>query len=164
MGRHVKFLDEFGLNPHGIDLSDKAIALGKYWFESIGNKALADKLIVGSVAELPYPNDYFDICISQGVLDSMPREIAKKGLEEACRCLKKDGLMYFSVIMDSEKGNKDEIVEFGYEKDTTQSYYTIESIREFVGDLAKIVDFKVIVWNDENGKEMNRRAYCIIKK
>lgn len=28
IGRHVKFLDEFGLNPYGIDLSGTAINIG----------------------------------------------------------------------------------------------------------------------------------------
>lgn len=29
IGRHVKFLDEFGLEPYGIDLSETAVSIGK---------------------------------------------------------------------------------------------------------------------------------------
>ena len=164
MGRHIKFLDEFNLNPYGIDLSDTSISLGKDWFSSIGKSELAERLIVASVTDLPFEDNFFNICISQGVLDSMPREIAVKGIKESHRVLKQNGLMFFSLIMNSVGEDRDEVVDFGYEKGTIQSYFTEESIREFVGTGFEIVDFKIITWNDEKGKMLNRRAYIIIKK
>lgn len=163
IGRHVKFLDEFGLNPYGIDLSDTAISMGKHWLSSIGKSSLAEKLIVGSVTELPFEDNYFEICVSHGVLDSMPREVAIKGIEETHRVLKPDALMYVDLVMDTSRGNKDEIVDSGYEKDTVQSYFTVESIKHLLEDQFDILEFKIINWTDENGNEKNKRAHLIIK-
>jgi SAM-dependent methyltransferase len=164
IGRHVKLLDEFGLNPYGIDLSDTAIGMGKQWFDSIGRSDLSDKLQVASVTELPFENEYFNICVSHGVLDSMPRELAMAGIKETYRVLRHGGLMYFDLIMDSKRGDVDEKVKSGYEKDTVQSYFTIESIKAFVGIEAEIIEFKIISWKDEKGKEYHRRAHLIIRK
>lgn len=133
IGRHVFFLNEFGLNPYGIDLSDEAIKMGKDWFISEGKESLADRLIVGSVTELPFGDNFFEICVSHGVLDSMPRKIAIQGMKEIYRVLKSGGLMYFDLIMDVDRGDKDEVVEDGYEKDTFQSYFTTKTIYDFVG-------------------------------
>lgn len=164
MGRHVKFLDEFMLNPSGIDLSDTAITMGKEWFRSLGRDDLAEKLIVGSVADLPYEDESFWVCVSHGTLDSMPREIATKGIQETLRVIKSKGLMYFDLIMDTQRGDKDEIVEHGYEKDTIQSYFTVDSIKKLIESKAKIVDFKIITWMDDSGNESHRRAHIIIQK
>ena len=161
-GRHVKFLNEFGLNPYGIDLSDTAISLGKEWFMHIGEHDLVEKLIVGNVENLPFENNFFNICVSHGVLDSMPRDIAQNGLKESLRCLKKDGMMYFDLIMSSS--DKDEIQTAGLEKDTVQSYFTVESIKKFISTAAKIIDFKIINWTDSNEHIINKRAHIIIKK
>lgn len=165
MGRHVKFLDEFNLNPYGIDLSDTAVNLGKRWFESIGRSDLCDRLIVGSVDALPFDNDSFNICVSHGVLDSMPRDIAKAGFREAIRVLRGGGLMYFDLVMDSKRGDIDEIVDSGYEKDTTQSYFTIESIHELIeGTFVQIKELKTIEWKDEEGNVCVKRAHIIVEK
>lgn len=118
IGRHIVFLDEFGLNPYGIDLSDNAINIGKSWVKAIGKDYLEDHFVVGSVTELPFKDDFFNICVSHGVLDSMPRNIAEKGLNEVYRVVKSGGLIYFNLIMDDKRGNVDEIVQDG-------RYYTI---------------------------------------
>ena len=163
IGRHVKFLDEFGLNPYGIDLSDEAITMGKEWFSSIGKSKLAERLIVGSVMELPFENNFFEMCVSHGVLDSMPREVAIKGIEETHRVLKPSALMYVDMIMDTSRGDQDETVDSGYEKDTVQSYFTAESIKLLLEKYFEILEFKIIYWTDENGNEKNKRAHLIIQ-
>ncbi len=165
MGRHVKFLDEFHLNPYGIDLSDTAVDYGKQWFRATGHFDLCDRLIVGSVAALPFENDSFHICVSHGVLDSMPRETAEAGLREAMRVLCRGGLMYFDLIMDSQQGNLDQVVDSGYEKDTIQSYFTIESIYELIAQAsANLKELKVIEWKDERGSVCSQRAHLIVEK
>lgn len=164
IGRHVKFLDEFGLNPYGIDLSDTAITIGKEWFRSLGRDDLAQKLTIGSVTELPYDDETFQICVSCGTLDSMQREIAQKGMEEAFRVIKRHGLMYLDLIMGLQDKDGDEIVLSGYEKDTIQSYFTCDSIREFLGERAGIIRFEIITHSDEQKNITGRRAHLIIKK
>lgn len=162
IGRHVKFLDEFGLNPYGIDLSDTAVCMGQDWLRGIGKEDLAQKMCVGSVTELPYEDETFWICVSCGTLDSMHREIAKQGIDEEIRVLKKNGLMYLDLIMDVQ--DKDVIVDFGYEKDTVQSYYTVESITELLEENAEMIDFKIIAYFDKEGAITNRRAHLVIRK
>lgn len=164
IGRHVKFLDEFGLNPYGIDLSQVAVSMGKNWFNELGRSDLSERLIVGSVIDLPYEDESFCICISAGTLDSMSREIAMKGMEEALRVLRKHGLMYLDLVMDVQRGDIDVIVNDGFEKDTIQSYFTVDTIKSFLGNVVKILEFKIIIWNDEQDNEYNRRAHIIIQK
>lgn len=164
IGRHVKFLDEFGLNPYGIDLSNTAIEMGQKWFRSLGREDLAQKLTVGSVTELPYDDETFWICVSCGTLDSMQREVAQKGMEEAFRVLKKNGLMYLDLIMGIQDKNGDEIVDSGYEKDTVQSYFTYDSIRGFLGECAEIIRFEIIMHSDEHENITGRRAHLVVRK
>ena len=162
IGRHVKYLDECGLNPYGIDLSDKAIGLGRQWMKRIDRDDLADRLLIASVTEIPFNEDSFGICVSHGVLDSMPREIAIQGMKEVRRVLKADALMYLDLIMDTELREGDEIVDYGYEEGTTQSYFTVASIKEFLSDF-EIVDFNIIYNTDEIGNLRNKRAHLVIK-
>lgn len=167
MGRHVKFLDEFNLNPVGIDLSDTAIEMGKDWFSSLGREDLAEKLMIGNVDDLPYEDESFQLCVSHGTLDSMPREIANKGIKEVLRVLKPKGFIYFDLIMDDKYGDRDVIVSTGYEKETIQSYFTIDSIKDFVcrgGVQAKIIEFKIATWTDDKGNEIDKRGHIIIQK
>ncbi len=166
IGRHVKFLDEFKLNPYGVDLSDTAISFGKKWFHELGRDDLAEKMIVGSVTDLPFENNSFEICVSHGVFDSMYRDIATKGIKEVLRVLKPNGLMYIDLIMDSQRGNCDEIVDSGYEKDTVQSYFTVDEIEKLLEEYGniKIIEFKIITWSDRDGHELNKRASIIFQK
>lgn len=70
--------------------------------------------------------------------------------------------MYFDLIMSTS--DKDEIQTAGLEKDTVQSYFTVESIKNFISTAAKIIDFKIINWTDSNELIINKRAHIIIKK
>ena len=164
IGRHIKFLDEFGLNPYGIDLSNEAIEEGKLWMYSINKKYLADKMIIGSVTKLPYKDNYFNIVVSHSVLDCMPRNMAQEGVDEALRVLKKDGMMYLDFYMDFQKGDMDELVQIGFDKGTVKSYFTIESLKEFIGNKADIIEFKVIHWTDDENMEYWRRAHLVIQR
>lgn len=161
IGRHVRFLDEFGLNPYGVDLSETAISIGKEWMKNDNKEELAGRLLVANVTDLPFEDNYFGICVSHGVLDSMPREIAVKGMKEVRRVLKPKALMYLDLIMgtDSQEGN--EVVDDGYEKGTIQSYFTVESIREFLKDF-DIVDFSIINRTDADGNLIGKRAHVVI--
>ncbi len=148
IGRHIKLLDEFQIESYGIDLSQTAIDYGKKWFDSMGKGYVSERLQVGSVAQLPFEDAFFDICVSESVLDSMPREIARKGVVETHRTLKENGLFFLSLIMDSQKVDEDVIVEEGFEKDTVQSYFTEAGIESFLKDYFDIVDLKIISTED----------------
>lgn len=158
IGRHIRLLDEFGLNPFGIDLSSKAI---EKWFQSLGRGDLVDKIKAGSIVNIPYEDQSFDLCVACEVFDSMERGIAIQGLKELKRVLKSNGLVYMDLIMDDQLGNMDQIVDEGYEKDTIQSYFTKDSIKEFLGSEIQIVEFKIIMCADENGCVFDKRAHII---
>ena len=136
IGRHIRFLDEFGLNPYGIDLSDGAIEEGKRWMRSLHRPDLADKMTVASVTKLPFEDESFHICVSHSVLDCMPRRTAKKGLDEAFRVLKKNGLMY------------------------------LQGIKEFIGDKGTICELKIIRAEDAmaGSMEYGCRAHAAVRK
>lgn len=162
IGRHIKFLDEFNLNPYGIDLSETAIGIGKEWMRSIGKEYLSDRMFVANVTALPFEDNYFGICVSHGVLDSMPREIAIQGMKEVRRVLQPGAFMYLDLIMDIDKHEGDEIVKEGYETGTVQSYFTADSIMEFLSEF-DIIDFNIISNTDEKGMLRNKRAHLVIK-
>lgn len=166
IGRHVKFLDEFDLNPYGIDLSGEAIGIGKQWMHALGKQDLAEKLSIGSVTELPYEDEFFNICVSHSVLDCMPRSQARIGLIEALRVLKNKGMMYLDFYMDDKIGDGDIKAQIGFDKDTVKSYYTIEGIKKLIGDAANICEFKIISATDIDGNQMEygRRAHLILQK
>ena len=58
IGRHIRLLDEFGLNQYGIDLSSEAVIQGRTWMCAIGKQEQADKMSIGSVTELPYEKNF----------------------------------------------------------------------------------------------------------
>lgn len=165
IGRHVKYLEECGLNPYGIDLSGEAIRLGKEWISFVGKNELSERLLVGSVTELPFEDETFMIIVSHGVLDSMPREIAIKGMSEAVRCLRSNGMMYLDLVMDANSDiDKEEIQLDGMEKDTVQSYFTFNSMKKLFGNLVSILELKVVKWCDENDVCFNKRAHIVLRK
>lgn len=166
IGRHMKLLDEFGLNPYGMDLSDRAIEEGKRWMRSLGKQDAADRMTVASVTELPYDDEFFNICVSHSVLDCMPRETAEKGLNEAFRVLKKKGLMYLDFYMDDAKGDFEEPVLSGFDKGTVKSYFTVKGINDFIGDKGTICECKIIRASDAAAGDMEYgcRAHVTIQK
>lgn len=166
IGRHIRLLDEFGLNPYGIDLSSEAVAQGKAWMCAMGKQELADKMSIGSVTELPYENEFFNVCVSHSVLDCMPRKLAQAGIKEAFRVLKNNGLMYLDFYMDDQKGDCDEQAADGFDKNTIKSYFTVESIKAFIGGQADIKDFKIIRTTDADGIniEYGCRAHLVLQK
>lgn len=159
VGRHIKFLDEFHLNPYGIDLSDTAIGMGKEWFSAIGRKDLADKMFVANILKLPFLDNFFSLCVSHGVLDSMPRNVAYEGMKEVKRVLKPGALMYLDLIMDGNREG-DEIVKDGIEAGTIQSYFTVATIKELL-DGFEIVSFEIITHSDEHDVVSNKRAHLV---
>lgn len=163
IGRHVKFLDEFGLNPYGIDLSEKAITTGKDWFHAIGLNHLSEKITIGSVTGLPYKDDSFSICVSHSVLDCMERDVAKKGIKELHRVLKRGALTYLDFRMNAENSDQDEVVRKGFNSGTVESFFTLNTIKEFLFGLFDLVEVKIVEWTDGSGKFLNRRAHVVIK-
>lgn len=149
IGRHVKYMDEMGISAFGIDLSDTAVSYGKQWFDSLGLYQLSQRLIQGSIADMPYDDGFFDLTVSHGVLDSMGFKDALAGVSEVHRCLKKGGLFYFDVISGDDNKrfreySAEEIVETEHEKGTIQAYYNWGRILELAGERFSIEEADLV--------------------
>lgn len=150
IGRHVKLLDEFGLDAYGFDLSKEAIQTAQENFLRQNLKHLVNKVIVSDITNLPYDGKAFDFMLSHGVLDSMPFEIAKKGMSELHRCLKDGGLIYFDLIATEDSsfnGESQRVVDTKHENGTIQYYYDLSKINELLDGLFAI---KEVVLSTKN--------------
>lgn len=163
IGRHVKLLDEFNLNPYGIDISDVAIKLGKKWFTEIGKEYLSDKLNVASMENLPFEDQSFDCCVSHSTFDCTSKDIAQSGFQELKRVMRPGGVVYFDVDMNLDRHVSEEKKDIWYSKETTRSYFTYEIIEKFVCDFSEIISFKIIEWHDSEDNCYDRRGHFVIR-
>lgn len=128
IGRHVKFLYEYGLDAYGIDLSDIALETARQIFYKQNLTCLNDKLFLGSLTKMPFQNNFFDFAVSHGVYDSMPFEVAKSSMQETSRCLKKGALFYLDLVAGDDNNHfpefcGEEVVDTAHEKGTIQSFF-----------------------------------------
>lgn len=82
---HQRFA-QAGAELHGIDLTKRAVEHTRSRLEAYG---LASRLLVGDAERLDYPDQYFDIVYSWGVLHHSPD--TPKAIAEVHRVLKKGG-------------------------------------------------------------------------
>jgi ubiquinone/menaquinone biosynthesis C-methylase UbiE len=137
IGRLTILLREFKLDAYGVDISSMAIANAKKLASIFGHSDMEGKFLKSDGMRIPFPDFCFDITICEGVLDSMNFELAKIIMNEINRVTK--SLAFISLISgdDSEHYREyagEEIVETLHEKDTIQSYFNIQKIRELIGD------------------------------
>lgn len=169
IGRHIVYLDDLGFDVYGIDISDEAINFAKKYFDNIKKSYLKDKIVVGSITDLPYPNVFFDFIVSHGVLDSMSFNIAQKGINEIYRVLKKGGLLYFDVVSGCDYNHYreyegEEVVSSEHEKGTIQSYFNWRKINLLLGDRFKIIDCILVQRESVVSPIKNSRYHIIAKK
>ena len=164
MGRHVKYLDEMEFDAYGIDLSEVAISKGKEWFKHINREYLCEKIVVGSILELPYDEQQFDFVISNGVIDSMEFDIAFKGMEQVYKVLNNNGLFYFNVIMSPENKVYEETIQARHEFGTIQSFFDIDKVKEMLKNKFNILEYQIHTICNEDGKIINRRAHFVCEK
>jgi len=169
IGRHVMYLDDMNFEAYGIDLSDEAINLAKEWCEKLGKHELKNRLVVGTVTNMPYEDNFFDFVISHGVLDSMTFDIAKEAIEDTCRVMKKEGLLYFDVVSGCDyehyrEYDGEEIVETEHENGTIQSYFNWNKINLLIGDKFKIKECFLIQRESIISKAKNSRYHIVAQK
>lgn len=168
IGRHMIFLDDFKLRAYGFDLSTSAINEAKENFKLHNKNQLVDNVEVASILDLPYQDNEFSYMLSHGVLDSMPFEVAKNGMLELHRTLKKSGMIYFDVIgiEDSSFGDSDKLeltVTTEHEEGTIQSYFNEERILELLQDKFQIVElWKGLTTSTINNTILSR--YFVVAK
>lgn len=142
IGRMTVLLHEFGIDGYGIDISENAITEAKKLAIDLGFD-LEGFFKAYNGEKIPFEDNYFDFTISEGVLDSMPFELAKKLIKDIDRVTKK---YFFVSLISAESANlfrqvksedlfDGEIeVEEEHEKGTIQSLFSREKIEEFIED------------------------------
>ncbi len=169
IGRHVFYVNEMGLDVFGIDLSVNAINFCKKWAISKGLKGLEDKFVQGDITKLPWKENFFNIVISHGVLDSMGFNIAVKAVKEVYRTLDEGGLFYCDLISGDDSWHSrefagEEIIAGKHEEGTIQSYFNYNKIISLFKNRFKIEELVLIKKENVLRKECNARYHLVMKK
>ena len=136
IGRQTLLLNEFEIDAWGIDISENAIKTAEQLaLNSLSHKNCKSVFIRLEDSVLPFDNDFFDIAISDSVLDSMYFDIAVIVLKELDRTVKQ--LLYISLIgADSNKNGSstEKIVDTKHEAGTIQSYFDLPKIKMLIAN------------------------------
>lgn len=91
-GYGTNMLSEYALKVYGLDIDEETIehAKEKYTKANIEYQQ-------GSIEELPFPNDYFDVVVSFETIEHVNEEIQATFLKEIKRVLKADGTLIMST-------------------------------------------------------------------
>ena len=165
IGRQTILLNEFGLDAYGLDISHVALEQARSLARAFGytldkNFILIDKNII------PFEDNFFDIAISDSVLDSMPFSFAQQYMSELNRTV--SGLLYLSLIASDSADTKeagDTIVQTTHEAGTVQGYYSEARINELIKDTEfSIVQLNKNITNNLLTGEENARFHIVLKK
>jgi SAM-dependent methyltransferase len=137
IGRHIIFFAEQGFDVYGVDISEEAIEIAKAWLAKEGLKA---NIQVGDLTKLPFAAEYFDVVITDGVLDHITFAQAKAALQEIKRVSTKGAYLYITLraIGESEYGRGQKVekntftLQEGYEKGIMQHFFDTDEIRELL--------------------------------
>ncbi|MDI6883034.1 MAG: class I SAM-dependent methyltransferase [Patescibacteria group bacterium] len=89
-GYEVSLLHKKGAEVYGVDTSAYLIDIAKNNYPN-----LVHNFFVGDIKKLPFKNNFFDLIICKYVLHYLPSP--DSAFKEFFRCLKKNGLLIFSV-------------------------------------------------------------------
>lgn len=149
-----------------IDISEEAIkyAKGRYNRNNINYK-------VGNIAQLDFPDNYFDVIVSFETIEHVDEKIQKSFLKEIKRVLKKDGILIMSTpnkktYSDDRKFNNEyhikefyeqEFIDFiGCEFKYNQMYY------QYFSNTSILTSYDKIKLNAINFNNFNKGLYFII--
>ena len=166
IGRQTVLLKEFGFDAYGIDISEIAINAAKKLCKDFGHVELTNNFSVIENNKIDFADNYFQVAISESVLDSMPFEIAKNYVKEIDRTTK--GFFFCSLISgDRVNGGNfsDEVVvDSGFENGTIQSYFTVAKIKQlFAGTTFQILSISLIKEDFVGTSNFNDRYFIVSK-
>ncbi len=168
LGRLTILMKEFGLDAYGVDISRNAIANAKVLAKHLGYPDMEDRFVTIDGKKLAFPDDYFQITISEGVLDSMHYELAKINMKEIDRVTSE--LAFISLISgdDSEHYREyagEEVVQAEHERGTIQSYFSMEKIRSLIGSTGfKIKWCRLVTEESVLDRYKGGRYYLVLEK
>jgi SAM-dependent methyltransferase len=165
IGRQTILLQEFGFDGYGVDISVKAILKAKELAGAFNYKTDIDFLVLNE-AVLPFADDFFDIAISDSVLDSMEFSFAKKYMEELERTVK--SYIYLSLIASESSATniaEDIKVDGEHEHGTIQSYYDRQRINELIENTnLEIVQLNKNISHDLLTNSSSVRYHLVLQK
>lgn len=89
-GQYARLAIKLAKKVCGIDPSHEAIGLGKKLVPKVEFK-------IGSVLNIPYPNNQFDVVVFSEVIEHIPKGTEKQSLNEIIRVLKPNGTLILST-------------------------------------------------------------------
>lgn len=140
IGRMTVLLHEFDIDGYGIDISENAIVEAKNLAKHFGFN-IDNFLQAYDGKKIPFDDSYFDFTISEGVLDSMPFELAKTLIKDIDRVTKKyfflslisaESADIFRQVKDKELFDGEVEVEETHEKGTIQSFFNKTKIENLI--------------------------------
>jgi SAM-dependent methyltransferase len=169
IGRHLVFAHEMGLEAYGIDLSDSAVSVARTWGAEVGMPQAGERIRIGSATQLPWPDGFFDVVISHGVLDSVPFDVARAAVVDCARVLPSGGLFYCDLISgdDSLHGREfaeEEIVATTHERDTVQSYFNFAKLQRLIEGVFQIVEATLVRRENLLEHASTARTHLVLKK
>lgn len=168
IGRHVKMLAEFGFDSFGIDLSERAVTVGRGWLADCGLDEVDQRLQQADGRNMPFEDGFFRFAVSHGVLDSMPFETARDCISELRRVIEPEGYLYIDLISGhdtqfSEWFSGEKIIEAGHEKGTYQSYFDEEKIASLIEGAFEMLECTHLV-QQKVGQDKHAARYHLTLK
>lgn len=168
IGRLTILMREFGIDAYGIDIASPALAVAKDLAVKLGSPELQDRFSHFDGGSIPFEDNFFDITISEGVLDSMSFELAKRNLKEIGRVTKQ--LAFVSLISgDTSEYHREfceeKVVQTEHEIGTVQSYFNWSKIQELIAGTNFIIDWCNLVTEESVISHYKYgRYYVVLKK
>lgn len=168
IGAQTILMHEFGIDAYGIDISEIAIKQAKELAIFKGCPKLSNNFSVYDGIKIPFDDNFFDIVISESVLDSMYFSMAKNLIKEIDRVCK--NLFFVSLISGDDSFHfreycGEEIVETEHEKGTVQSYFNFSKIKELISDVNfEIVWARLITEESIIDRYKYGRYYLVLRK
>jgi ubiquinone/menaquinone biosynthesis C-methylase UbiE len=92
-GNNMKFLNDFGMEVHGIDISQTAVNRLKPIYRN--------RVICGEISELPFSDGYFDFVLDRGSIQENSKKQILRIIDEVYRVLSPSG-HFFSCMLKSK--------------------------------------------------------------
>ena len=168
IGRQAILMREFGIEAYGMDISKVAIDMAKKLAKKMRYKDMVNRFSVISGKTIHFKDNFFDITISEAVLDSMNFDLSKLVIKEIERVTK--NLVFISVISGNPcnkniNPNREKIVTTSHEKGTVQNYYTWAKIQELIRETnLKIKWYQLITEQSHMPKYIYGRHYVLLQK